>query len=85
MHGDLERGLSREPFDPNAISRSAVKVPVYYLSLINNQVYRDATWAECEARVRGRSGAKYKKVKSKEEEAEVLKSWGCRSSANSIT
>jgi ribonuclease HI len=75
-HGDLEGGLSRETYDPNRVSRPQQKTPVYYLSLIQGSVFRDATWPECEARVRGRAGARYKKVKSREEELQVLKSWG---------
>lgn len=48
----------------------------YYLSYVGGTIYRDQTWAQCSARVQGVSGAKYKKVSTAEEEAEVLKSWG---------
>lgn len=48
----------------------------YYLSLVSGVLARDATWAECEARVKGKSGARYKKVKNAQEEALVLKEWG---------
>lgn len=47
----------------------------WYLSLIDGQVYRDALWSECEKRVKGVSGVKFKKVFSKEEEGEVLSGW----------
>lgn len=50
----------------------------YYLSVVGANVHRDSTWAECEARVKGVSGARYKKVSSLEEEKETLKSWGVR-------
>jgi ribonuclease HI len=57
-----------------------VKIPPrgepYYLSLVGRTVYRDKTWKECEARVKGTAGVKYKKCRSPEEEAEILKSWG---------
>lgn len=46
-----------------------------YLSLIDGKVMRHATWAECEARVKGKP-AKYKKALSKEDEAKILKEWG---------
>lgn len=51
----------------------------YYLSLIEGQIYRDKDWKTCEGRVKGRSGVKYKKVKSAQEEEEVLQKWGFRS------
>jgi ribonuclease HI len=50
--------------------------PSYYLSLVGRTPARHATWAECEARVKGVSGARFKKVSSLEEEKEILKSWG---------
>ncbi|MGZ3698148.1 MAG: ribonuclease H1 domain-containing protein [Bdellovibrionota bacterium] len=40
---------------------------------------RHATWAECERRVKGQSGAKFKKAMSASEEAEILRSWGFKS------
>lgn len=55
------------------------KGPSYYLSLVDQTLARHSTWAECEARVRGVSGARTKKVSSLEEEKEVLKSWGMTS------
>lgn len=47
-----------------------------YLSLIGNTPMRHSDWPSCERRVKGQSGAKFKKVMSAEEEAQVLKSWG---------
>jgi ribonuclease HI len=49
--------------------------PATYLSVLGGRVERHATWKECEARVKGRP-AKFKKVRSSEEEREVLKGWG---------
>jgi ribonuclease HI len=37
---------------------------------------RHATWAECERRVKGRSGARFKKAMSAAEEAAILRGWG---------
>ncbi|MDB5038941.1 MAG: rnhA [Bacteriovoracaceae bacterium] len=48
----------------------------YYISLVGGTVYRDKTWKECEARVKGARAAKYKKVNSTQEENETLQSWG---------
>ncbi len=50
----------------------------YYLSLLGNTLERHTTWAACEARVKGQSGAKFKKVASEVEEAEMLKKWGLK-------
>jgi ribonuclease HI len=47
-----------------------------YLSNIGGVVYRHKDWPSCERRVKGQSGAKFKKTKSANDEQEVLKSWG---------
>lgn len=47
-----------------------------YLSVVDGQPMRHATWAECERRVKGRSGAKFKKAMSAAEEAVILRGWG---------
>ena len=47
-----------------------------YLSLVDGVVNRHATWSACEALVKGRSGAKFKKVASPLEEKVVLQAWG---------
>lgn len=49
-----------------------------YLSLIGRTPMRHATWADCERRVKGQSGAKFKKAMSPAEEAGILASWGVR-------
>ena len=49
--------------------------PATYLSVLDGRLERHATWKECEARVKGRP-AKFKKVRSSEEERATLKSWG---------
>lgn len=57
---------------------SGPKKDPYYLSLVNGQIHRDKTWKECESRVRGQRGVKYKKCHSPEEEKEILSSWGVK-------
>ncbi len=47
-----------------------------YLSLVDGAVKRHKTWAECELRVKGRSGARFKKALSADDEAKILSSWG---------
>ena len=62
---------------PKLKPKTAKKTPAYsYLSLVGDIPYRHSTWPECERRVRGQSGAKFKKTHSAEDELEVLKSWG---------
>jgi ribonuclease HI len=56
--------------------RSA-KGPAYsYLSVVDGKPMRHATWAECERRVKGRAGARFKKAMSVDDQAAVLRSWG---------
>lgn len=47
-----------------------------YVSVVGGQPMRHATWAECERRVKGRPGARFKKAMSAAEEASILRSWG---------
>lgn len=58
---------------------SSKKKALYYLSYLNGELQKHQTWAECEARVKGASGARFKKVCSPDEEAEILSSWGIQS------
>ena len=52
--------------------------PYSYLSAVGGQPMRHATWAECEKRVRGVSGARFKKAMSADDEAAILRAWGFR-------
>lgn len=47
-----------------------------YLSVVDGTPMRHATWAECERRVKGRGGARFKKSTSAADEAAILRSWG---------
>lgn len=49
-----------------------------YLSLVDGVAKRHLVWADCEARVRGKSGAKYKKALSQEDERHILALWGSK-------
>lgn len=55
-------------------SRKNVKA-FSYVSMVDGVVKRDATWAECEARVKGKPGAKFRKSISAQDEAEIIASW----------
>ncbi len=52
------------------------KGPPIYLSYVNGILHRDLDWKSCENRVKGMLGARYRKVTSPEEEAEILEDWG---------
>lgn len=57
------------------VVRESYAKPVY-VSLVEGQIFRDLDWKTCEARIKGRRGVKFKKVKNSLEEKELLKSWG---------
>jgi ribonuclease HI len=46
-----------------------------YISSVNGVVKTHATWAECEKRVKGVSGAKFKKSLSPSDEASIIGQW----------
>lgn len=50
-----------------------------YLSLLGGTVYRHTDWPSCERRVKGQSGAKFKKAMSANDEAKILQEWGIAS------
>jgi len=53
------------------------KVAAYsYLSVINGVPMRHVTWADCERRVKGQTGARFKKATSAADEAAILSGWG---------
>jgi ribonuclease HI len=49
--------------------------PYSYLSVVDGKPMRHATWAECEQRVKGRSGALFKKATSAADQDAILRSW----------
>lgn len=62
---------------PEMKSYNKEKVAAFsYLSNMGGIVYRHSDWASCERRVKGKSGAKFKKAQSQADEAAILKSWG---------
>lgn len=57
-------------------SKSRSKAKAYsYLSKVEGVIKKHKTWAECEKRVKGVSGARFKKALSPEEEKEIIKEW----------
>lgn len=47
-----------------------------YVSMVDGQIQTHATWADCEARVKGTKGARYKKALSAEDETKLIKEFG---------
>ncbi|MEK7148432.1 MAG: RNase H family protein [Patescibacteria group bacterium] len=58
-------------------SKSNSGVKAYsYLSLVNGKLEKHSTWAECEKRVKGVRGTKFKKSVSAADEKAILREWG---------
>lgn len=49
--------------------------PYSYLSVVDGQLARHTTWTECERRVKGRAGARFKKAMTAADEAAILREW----------
>ncbi|MBX7149907.1 viroplasmin family protein [bacterium] len=75
-HFDIKTLPPFAPIPEMTGKSSKPSAPYAYLSLLGQTAMRHANWAECEARVKGVSGAKFKKVMSAEEETKVLEGWG---------
>jgi len=64
------------PARPAGSTARKDKTPAFsYLSVVNGTPMRHATWAECERRVKGTSGAKFKKALNPADEVAILRSW----------
>jgi len=74
---DLPDDTSVPKRTPGSGSGKSKAAPYSYLSVVDGKPMRHATWAECERRVKGRSGAKFKKATSAADEAAILRGWGC--------
>lgn len=57
-------------------SSAKSKAAYSYLSVVDGKPMRHVTWPECERRVKGRSGARFKKAMSAADEAAILRAWG---------
>ena len=62
----------------NKSSGGRNKTPYSYLSVVDGVPMRHTTWTECERRVKGRSGARFKKAMSASDEVDILRTWGVR-------
>ena len=64
----------------NADRTRSRKAAYSYLSMVDGVILRHTTWSDCEDRVKGTSGAKYKKAVTKEEEIAIVREWKDRQS-----
>jgi ribonuclease HI len=64
------------PLAVNKSDNGRSKAKAYsYLSLVDGQLEKHTTWADCESRVRGVKGAKYRKSISPEDEMQIIADW----------
>ena len=55
-------------------NKSRSSLPAYsYVSLVDGKISYDKTWKECEAKVKGKKGARFKKALNPSEEKEIVK------------
>jgi ribonuclease HI len=58
-------------------SKKGSKSKAYsYVSMVDGVIETHKTWPECESRVKGKSGARFMKSSSPENEAEIIRSFG---------
>ncbi|MDZ4661034.1 MAG: ribonuclease HI [Pseudomonadota bacterium] len=69
---DLPEDMSLPPMKEKSEKKEAFS----YLSYVSGKLARHKSWKECEAQVKGRSGAKFKKAMSAEDEVRIVESWG---------
>ena len=78
----LEDGIDETPLraparrPPGKGKRARRKGPGIYLSYVDGNLRKHATWEACERVVKGVSGARFKKCCSEEEVEETLRTWG---------
>lgn len=83
LREDYEVDLVPHQGDPRLLalkkskSKSKSGVKAYsYLSLVGGKLEKHSTWAECEKRVKGVKGTKFKKSTSADDEQAIMRSWG---------
>jgi ribonuclease HI len=69
---DVSQNLEKVEDKKTTRSRSNAKA-YSYISAVDGVVEKHATWADCEKRVKGAKGARYKKALDREEEANIVR------------
>jgi len=72
---DLPDDTSVPERKPSSGAGGSKSSPYSYLSVVDGTPMRHATWAECEARVKGKSGALFKKAASAADQDAILRAW----------
>ncbi len=73
--GSVFAGTSEEKIQTKK-KKSKKAGPAYsYVSSVDGTIRTHRTWSDCEARVKGKRGARFQKVFSKEEEASLINEW----------
>lgn len=71
--------INEEAAAARSDARARANTKAYsYLSLIDGQLEKHTTWTECEKRVAGKKGAKFRKSISREDEEKILSEWGVK-------
>ncbi len=72
----LNISIDEAALEKRKAGKERAKIKAYsYVSLVDGNVIVHKTWAECEARVKGKK-ARFQKVATKEEEIVLVKKWG---------
>lgn len=73
----LEVAANSEKQKKSPEEKARQKTKAYsYLSLVNGKLMKHGTWAECEKRVKGVKGVKFKKSVSADDERKIARAWG---------
>jgi ribonuclease HI len=70
-----DTALPRRSADSASGTKSKA-TPHSYLSVVDGVPMRHLTWPECERRVKGRPGARFKKAATADDESAILRGWG---------
>ena len=73
---DLPDDTSLPERSPGTLNRPAKAAAYSYLSVVDGRPMKHSTWAECERRVKGRAGARFKKAVNPADQDAILRGWG---------
>jgi len=71
---DISEDLEKSAVKKSSSSRSKAKA-YSYLSQVGGEIEIHKNWTDCEKRVKGKSGVKFKKALNAEEEKEIIEEW----------
>jgi ribonuclease HI len=73
----LNFNLDEQKSEKRSKDRIRMKASAHsYISVVGNKLMTHKSWAECEERVKGIKGAKFKKTINAEDEISIKKDWG---------